>query len=58
MKKKLVIVLNQNIMKEDIEKIRKDVARQYKEGLIVLDAKVRDIILIDKSCKIDIKGGE
>lgn len=46
--KKLLIILNQSLRQPDIEEMRKDVARQLKEGLVIVDARVKEVILLDE----------
>ncbi len=46
--KKLLIILNQNMRNSDIETMRKDVAKQLEEGLVIVDARVREVILLEE----------
>ena len=53
--KKLLIMLNRSLRQPDIEEMRKDVARQLKEGLVIVDARVKDVILLDECHEVKIE---
>lgn len=55
-RKKIIITLNQTLRSRDIEDIRKDIARQLKEGIVVLDSRIKDIMVVDNVRQIEIRG--
>lgn len=48
-------MLNSICQKPDIEKIRKDIAKQLNEGLLVMDNRAREILIVDGKLNAKIK---